>query len=37
MVDLKIKHFSSVRGCGGEQICGAWNSIELNKNQLLPH
>ncbi len=31
--DLKIKHVPSVYGCGDEQFCGAWNSLELIKNK----
>ncbi len=27
VLDLKIKHFSSVHGCGAKQICDAWNYI----------
>ncbi len=27
VLDLKIKQFFSVHGCGDEQMCSAWNSI----------
>ncbi len=27
VLELKIKHISSVHSCGAKQLCGAWNSI----------
>jgi len=37
VIDIKIKHFPSVYDCGDEHVCGAWDSVQLLKNQILPH